>query len=227
MIHVVSSGGFAPALGVLARLFEQATGTAIDSQSSPANAVPQRLARGEDIDVVIVAGPALAQMMAAGYVTERLDLARSGIGVAVREGAARPDISTPEALRKALLAAGSIGLSASVSGAYVRERLFDRLGIAEAVRGKTRTVTGEPVGAAVARGDVDIGFQQISELKPIAGITLLGPLPAPLQQLTVFAAGLVATGTQMEAARALMRFLASGDAAPTIVECGMEPAASE
>jgi molybdate transport system substrate-binding protein len=228
-LRVVSSGAFAPACRVLAKQFEQATGVAIDTQTGPSigdapNAVPHRLARGEAIDVVVMAGPALADMIAAGYVTERLDLARVMIGVAVRAGAAVPDIATPEALRAALLAAGSIGHSVSVSGAYVRDTLFDRLGIAEAVRGKTRVVLGEPVGAAVARGDIELGFQQMSELKPIAGITVAGPLPAALRQVTVFSAGLVATSTRLEVGRGLMRFLASRDAAPAIIESGMEPA---
>jgi molybdate transport system substrate-binding protein len=229
-VRVVTSGAFAPAWHVLAKLYEQQTGTAIDSQLGPSvgdapNSVPQRLARGEDLDVVIMAGPALADMMSAGYVIERADLARSGIGVAVRAGATVFDLATPAALREALLSAGSIGISRSVSGAYVRDQLFGLLGIAEQVLGKTRVVLGEPVGLAVARGDIDIGFQQMSELKPIAGIALVGPLPAAVQQVTVFSAGLVTSSSRIDAARALIRFLASRDAAATIVESGMEPAA--
>ena len=228
-IRVVTSGAFAPAWHVLVKLHEQQSGAAIDSQLGPSvgdapNSVPQRLARGEDLDVVIMAGPALADMMAAGYVIERADLARSGIGVAVRAGATVFDIVTPAALREALLAAGSIGVSRSVSGAYVRGQLFDLLGITAQVLGKTRVVLGEPVGAAVARGDIDIGFQQMSELKPIAGI-VVGPLPAAVQQVTVFSAGLVASSSRMDAARALIRFLASREASAIIIESGMEPAA--
>jgi molybdate transport system substrate-binding protein len=229
VIRVVTSGAFAPAWRVLAKLFELDTGIAIDSQFGPSigdspNSVPNRLARGEDLDVVIMAAPALGDVMAAGYVTERADLARTGIGVAVRAGAARPDIATPEALRAALLAAASIGYSVSVSGTYVRDRLFALLGITEQVRETARVVVGEPVGAAVARGDIEIGFQQISELNPIAGIALLGPLPPSVQQVSVFAAGLVAASTRQEAARRLMQFLASPAAAPAIVASGMEPA---
>jgi molybdate transport system substrate-binding protein len=186
-------------------------------------AVPQRLARGEAIDVVIMAAPALEGMMLAGYVAERIDLARSVIGIAVRAGAPAPDIATPEALRDALLAAASIGHSVSASGVYVRDVLFDRLGIAEAVRAKTIVAHGEPVGAMVARGEVEIGFQQMSELLPIEGIALVGPLPDAVQQVTVFSAGLVTASTRREAALGLMRFLASADAADAIMASGMEP----
>jgi molybdate transport system substrate-binding protein len=229
MIRIVTSGGFAAAGSVLAERFARETGETIDSQRGPSigdapNAVPQRLARGEDIDVVIMAGPALVRMIETGYVTERVDLARSGIGVAVRAGAAVPDIATPEALRAALLAAASIGLSVSVSGAHVRDTVFSTLGIAEQMRERTRVVLGEPVAAAVARGEIAIGFQQVSELMPVAGITLVGPLPPAVQQITVFAAGLVARSTRQDSARGLMRFLASREAAATIVASGMEPA---
>jgi molybdate transport system substrate-binding protein len=229
VIRVVASGAFAPAWRVLAKQFEQQTGTPTESQFGPSvgdapNAVPNRLARGEDLDVAIMAGTTLDQMIAAGYLTERTDLATTEIGVAVRADANIPDIATPDALRAALLAAGSIGYSVSVSGTYVRDRLFDLLGIADQMREQARVVVGEPVGAAVARGDIEIGFQQISELRPIAGIALVGPLPPALRQVSVFAAGLVTAGTRQAAARQLIEFLASPEAAPAIVASGMEPA---
>jgi molybdate transport system substrate-binding protein len=228
-IRVVSSGAFAPAYGVLVPMFEARTGAEIESLRGPSlgpdpSSVPNRLKRGEDIDVVIMSGPGLKQMMEEGYVSERTDLALSLIGLAVRAGAAVPDISTPEALRATLLAASSIGTSVSVSGAYVRETMLGLLGIADEVRDKIRTVTGEPVAALIARGEVELGFQQISELKPVAGITLVGKLPDAVQQVTAFSAGLVAASRQPDEARALIRFLSSADAAPVIIASGMEPA---
>jgi molybdate transport system substrate-binding protein len=227
-LRVVSSGAFAPAYSVLVPIYERRTGFAIESLRGPSlgpdpTSVPNRLRRGEDIDVVIMSGPGLTQMIAEGLVSEGTGLARSLIGLAVREGAGVPDISTPEALRAALLAASSIGTSVSVSGAYVRDTLLGLLGIADAVRDRVRIASGEPVAAMIARGEVELGFQQISELKPVSGITLVGKLPDAVQQETVFSAGLVAAGRQQEAARALIRFLASADAAPAIIESGMEP----
>ena len=228
-IRVVSSGAFAPAYAVLVPMFESRTGTVIESERGPSvgpdpKSVPNRLKRGEDIDVVIMSGPGLIQMIQEGYVAEHTDLALSLIGIAVREGAPLPDISTPEALRETLLAAKTIGTSMSVSGAYVRDTLLGLLGISDQVRDKLRTASGEPVAAMIARGEIELGFQQISELKPVAGITIVGKLPEAVQQITAFSAGLVATSKQKDAARALISFLASPDAAPAIIESGMEPA---
>ncbi len=153
----------------------------------------------------------------------RADLARSGIGVVVRAGAPRPDIGSVDALRRTLLAAKSIAYSDSASGVYIQNEMLKRLGIAEQVAGRARMIPAEPVGAVVARGEAEIGFQQISELRPIKGIDLVGPLPPEVQQVTVFSAGIVSNSQEPEAARALIRFLASPAAAPAITESGMEP----
>jgi molybdate transport system substrate-binding protein len=227
-LRVVCSGAFAPAWRVLASMFEQESGASIDSQAGASvgdapTAVPQRLARGEDLDVVIMSGPALSDMSAAGFVTERVDLARSLIGAAVRQGAPVPDIATPDALRATLLACGGIALSRSVSGVYVHTTMLAALGIADAVAGRIRFASGEPAGALVARGEAEIAFQQVSELLPVPGLTLLGPLPADLQLVSMFSAGLVATSTRVAAARALMAFLVSAQAGPVVMESGMEP----
>lgn len=189
------------------------------------DAVPARLARGEPIDVLIMVGYALGQLVEQGKVAadSRSDLARSGIGVVVRAGAPKPDISSVDALRHALLAANSIAYSDSASGVYIRDEMFKRMDIMEQMAGKARMIPAEPVGAVVARGEAEIGFQQISELKPIAGIVLVGPLPPEVQQITVFSAGVAAGSREPEAARALIRFLTSTAAAPAIVESGMEP----
>jgi len=227
-LSIVSSGAFAPAWKVLLPMFEQQSGLKLQSQAGASvgdapTAVPQRLARGEDIDVVIMSGPALADMMAAGFVSARQDLALSRIGLAVQAGAAVPDIATPEALTTVLLGAGRIALSRSVSGVYVQERLLARLGIAEAVSGRLVFAAGEPAGAILARGEADVALQQVSELKPVAGITLVGPIAEDVQLATMFAAGLVASSTRAETGLALMRFLVSGAARGAIEASGMDP----
>jgi molybdate transport system substrate-binding protein len=226
----VSSGGFAAAYRVLAPEFERATGNTLVTNWGPSmgdtpDAVPARLRRGEAIDVVIMVGYALDDLIKQGKVVadSRVDLARSGIGMAVRAGAPKPDISSVNALRRTLLAAKSIAYSDSASGVYISTELFKRLGIADQVASKSRMIPATPVGAVVARGDAEIGFQQISELKPIAGIDLVGPLPAEVQKFTVFSAGIVVGTKEPEAARALITFLASPAAGAAIRESGMEP----
>lgn len=229
-IRVVSSGGFAAAYRALAPAFERATGHTLvtgwgPSMGQTADAVPARLARGEPIDVLIMVGDALGRLVEQGTVAadSRADLARSGIGVVVRAGAPRPDIGSADALRRALLAAKSIAYSDSASGVYIEREMLPRLGIAEQVAGRARMIPAEPVGAVVARGEAEIGFQQISELRPIPGIDLVGPLPPGLQRITVFSAGVPARSREPDAARALVRFLASPAAAGAIVDSGMEP----
>ena len=148
---------------------------------------------------------------------------KSGIGVAVRQGAAKPDLSSGEAVKKALLAAKSIGYSTGPSGVYLAG-LFARMGIAEAVKPKIKVATpGVPVGTLVASGEAEIGLQQISELLPVAGIAYLGPLPADIQHTTVFAGALHTGATHMEAAKALMNFLTAPAAVPVIKAKGLEP----
>ncbi|MFE1603134.1 substrate-binding domain-containing protein [Methylobacterium sp. ID0610] len=229
-IRVVSSGGFAAAYRALAPVFERETGHRLIAEWGPSmghtpQAVPARLARGEPIDVVIMVGYALDALAEQGKVVPetRRALARAGTAVAVRAGARVPEIGTLDALRQTLLAASSIAYSDSASGVYVRDELFRKLGIAEAVGPKARMIPAEPVGAVVARGEAEIGFQQLSELKPIPGIAIAGLLPAEVQLYTVFSAGQVAGSREPEAARALIRFLASPEAAEAIRATGMEP----
>ncbi len=227
-IHVVSSGGFAEAYKELAPGFEKATGHHLvaawgPSMGATADAVPQRIARGEPIDVVIMVGYALGRLVDEGKATDRVDLANSGIGVVVKQGAPRPDVSTLDGLRAALLGARSIAYSDSASGVYIQNEMFKKLGIEDQVRGKARMIPAEPVGAVVARGDAELGFQQISELKPITGITLVGPLPPGAQQNTVFSAGVLTTAPHKDAARALVKYLSAPAAAETIRRSGLEP----
>jgi molybdate transport system substrate-binding protein len=229
-IHVVSSGGFAAAYKELAPEFERMTGNALLTEWGPSmgetpQAVPTRLRRGEPIDVVIMVGYALGELVKQGKVEadSRVDLARSGIGVVVRQGAPKPDVSSADALKRALLAAKSIAYSDSASGVYIENEMLKRLGIADQVASKARMIPAEPVGEVVAHGDAEIGFQQISELKPIKGIEIVGPLPPELQQYTIFAAGIVTGSRQQQAGSALIKFLASPAAAPVIERSGMEP----
>jgi molybdate transport system substrate-binding protein len=170
-------------------------------------------------------GCALGKLVEQGKVVadSRADLARSGIGVVVKAGAQRPDISSVDALRRTLLDAKSIAYSDSASGVYIQNEMFKHMGIAEQMATKARMIPAEPVGAVVARGEAEIGFQQMSELKPIAGIDLVGPLPPEIQQITVFSAGLVVGSREPDAGRALIQFLASPFAVSAITESGMEP----
>ena len=172
-----------------------------------------------------MADDALNELIKNGRVLadSRVELARSGIGMAVRKGAAKPDISSLDALTRTLLQAKSIAYSASVSGRYLTTELFQRLGIADQVMGKSRRIDRERVGAVVARGEAEIGFQQISELLPEPGIDYVGPLPPEVQRVTVFSAGVAAGSTNADAARALIRFLASSDAAGIVAKSGLEP----
>jgi molybdate transport system substrate-binding protein len=227
-IGVATSGAFTAAYLELQPELERVTGdkvvTAATSIGSGTDSIPSRLQRGEPIDVVIVSDEVLDALIEEGLVDadSRVDLARSSIGVAVREGTPKPDIGSAAALKQALLDAKSIAYSGSVSGQYVSTELFQILGIAEQVAAKSRRIVGERVGAVVARGEAEIGFQQISELLPIPGLTFVGPLPAEVQRTTVFCAGVVKTSRQPQAARALIRFLASAEAASTVAKTGLE-----
>jgi molybdate transport system substrate-binding protein len=229
-LHVVSSGGFAAALKALAPGYEQATGNKLilawgPSMGETHDAVPARLARGEDIDVVIMVGDALGKLAAQGKIAPgaRVDLARSLIGAAVRAGAPHPDISTPDALRRTLLAAKSIAYSDSASGVYVSSELFKRLGIADQVAGKAHMIPATPVAEIVAKGEAEIGFQQFAELKPVPGVDLLGPIPTALQKVTTFSAGVVSGSHQADLGKTFIAYLASSRSAAAIADTGLEP----
>ena len=231
-ITVMTSGAFTAAYLELLPQFERATNdklvTAATTMGTGLAFIPTRLQRGEPADVVIVNDDALLQLIEDGLVLagSRVELARSNIGMAVRAGAPRPDISSVAALTATLLQAKSIAYSASVSGVYLTTELFQRLGIADQVLGKSRRIDTERVGAVVARGDAEIGFQQIAELLPVPGIDYIGPLPLEVQRPTVFSAGIAAKSANVKAARALIEFLASPASAAAITKSGMEPMAA-
>jgi len=231
-IVVMTSGAFTAAYLELGPGFEHSTKhkliTATTTMGTGAESIPNRLARGERADVVIVAAEGLEDLIKAGRIVpgSRVDLARSSIAMAVRAGARKPDISSVDGLRRALLDAKSIAYSASVSGDYLATELFPKLGIADQMKGKSQRIERERVGAVVARGDAEIGFQQLSELLPIPGIVIVGTLPAEVQRVTVFSAGIATSSPHPASARALVNFLASPAAAGIVTKSGMEPLAA-
>jgi molybdate transport system substrate-binding protein len=229
-IRVITSGAFTEAYKMLVPEFEKATGHKVISNfgASMGNApdsIPSRLARNEPADVIILAGPSLDEFIKAGKVApgSRVDLVRSSIGFAVKSGAPKPDISTMAALKKTLLDAQSIAYSASASGVYFSTVLVQKMGIADQVLPKSKRILSERVGTIVARGEAELGLQQVSELVPIAGIDYIGPLPDEVQQNTLFSAGIVTGAKEPEAARAMIKFFTSAAAAPIIAKTGLEP----
>ena len=236
-VRVMISAGFYGVYAELGPAFERATGHRLITTRGPSmgdspEAIPTRLARGETADVVILDGGAADELAKQGFVRAgtKVDLARSQVGMVVRAGAAAPDISTVEAFRRTLLAAQSIGYSDSGSGTYLSTVLFQKLGVADQIARKSRKVrgppSGEPVAAVVARGEVEIGFQQVSELLHVPGVTFVGPLPAELQPGFTFAGAITTAARQPDAARALLRFLVSPEAASTLAQHGLaSPAA--
>jgi molybdate transport system substrate-binding protein len=232
-VRVMISGGLTAAYKALVPEFEKATGNKVltaygPSMGTTVNAIPVRLERGEPADVLIMVGYALGDLIKQGKVVadSRVDLVKSPIGVAVKSGAPKPDISSADAVKRALLAAKSVAYSDSASGVYVSTEMFDKLGIADAMKDKAKKIPATPVGEIVARGEAELGFQQISELKPVAGIDIVGPLPTELQKITVFAAGIASASKEPDAGRALIKFLASPAARTAIVNSGMEPIAA-
>jgi molybdate transport system substrate-binding protein len=228
-ITVMTSGAFTAALLDLIPSFERATQNKIvvatTTMGTGASSIPSRIQRGETVDVVIVADASLVKMIKEGKVLaeSHVPLARSIIGMAVQAGAPRPDISSVAGLKRALLQAKSIAYSASVSGEYLSSELFHRLGIADQMMGKSRRIEGERVGSVVARGEAEIGFQQMSELLPVPGIDYVGPLPPEVQKASVFSAGIASGSKVSEAAHELIRFLVSPEAADAITKSGLEP----
>jgi molybdate transport system substrate-binding protein len=204
----------------------QAYGQPVAIESIGGVDAAKRVAAGEAFDFVVLAADAIDKLAAGGSVVagSRVDLAESGVAVAVKEGAPRPDIASEEALKRAVLAAATVGYSTGPSGVAL-VNLFAHWGIAQELQGKlVQAPPGVPVGSLVARGEVALGFQQLSELVHLEGITILGPMPAAVQITTIFSGALCAASTRPEAVRALLAYLASPEAAPAKRRNGMEPA---
>jgi len=233
-VRVMISAGFYGAYADLIPAFERASGHKLVTTRGPSmgdspEALPARLARGEAADVVIMDGKALDELAQRGVVRSetKLDLARSQIGMVVRAGATKPDIASVDAFKGTLLAARSIAYSDSGSGTYLSSVLFSRLGVWDQIAPKSRKVrgppSGEPVAAVVARGEAEIGFQQVSELIHMPGVDFVGAIPAQLQPGFTFAGALSATAQEPDAGRALIKFLGSADAAAAITKAGLAP----
>jgi len=230
-INVMTSGGFAAAYDDLKPAYERISGNTVktaygSSMGGAVDSIPSRMGRGEPVDVVILARPALDALVAQGKVVpgSQIDLVHSLIGMAVKKGAPKPDISTVDALKRTLLAAPSIAYSASASGTYYETEMLKNLGIEAEVKPKSKRILSERVGTIVARGEAELGMQQVSELLPIAGIDFIGVLPPGVQRMTVFSAGIATTAREPEAARQMLRYFVSADAVPVIKKSGLEPA---
>jgi len=231
-IRLATSGGFAEAHQRLFPVFEQRTGGKVESaygssMGASTTSIPNRLERGESIDVVVLERGALDKLAAQGHVVpgSQVDLVRSSIGLSVRAGAPVPDISTEEKFKQVLLAAPSIAYSASASGTFYETTMLKKLGIEAQVLPKSKKIVGDRVGTIVARGDAAVGLQQVSELLPIPGTTFVGRLPDSVQSYAVFSAGITTKAQNPEGARALLRFYQSADARPVIEKTGLEAVA--
>jgi molybdate transport system substrate-binding protein len=224
-IKVLSTQATEQAYRELVPQFEKASGHTVTTIFTGTLDVQKRIAAGETYDLILMAGPAIDEFIKSGTIVAgtSVDIARSGVGVAVRSGALKPDIASTQAVRKTLLAAKSIGYSTGPSGVYLAG-LFQRLGVAEEIKGKLKqTPTGTFVGSIVASGEAEIGFQQVSELLHFPGIDFVGPLPADIQQITVFSTGMQVGAKQVEAANAWVKFLTAPAAASAFKTKGLEP----
>ena len=230
-IRVITSGAFTEAYKKLVPIFEAASGHKVVSAfgASIGNApdsIPSRFARGEKFDLVILSEGGLEALMKEGKLVpgSRVDLARSQIGVAVRKGTPKPDISTVEALKQTLLNAKSVAYSASASGTYLSTEMFPKLGIAEQMQKTAKKIYSERVGAVVARGDAELGFQQVSELIYFKELDFVGTLPESVQQTIFFSSALVQGSGEAEAAKQLVRFFTSPAVADMVRATGLDPA---
>lgn len=236
-IKVMISAGFFNVYADLGPAFEKLTGHKLITTRGPSvgdspEAIPTRLTRGEGADVVIMDGTGVDLLDQRGMTRpgSRMPLAESFIGMVVRAGQPKPDISTVEAMRKTLLAAKSIAYSDSSSGTYLSTIGFKKLGVADEIVGKTRKVrgppSGEPVAAVVARGEAEVGFQQVSELIHVPGVDFVGTVPSDIQPPTLFVGALPKNSQQPDLAVALLRFLSSAEAAGVITKAGLKPLAA-
>ena len=225
-LKIISSMATRQVLADLAAQFPLGSTHRVAIESVGGVDAAKRVQAGEAFDAVVLASNAIEHLIESGRVVagSRVDLVRSGVAVAVRSGSPRPDIGTEEAVKRAVVGARSLSYSTGPSGVHLA-KLFERWGIADEIEGRTvQAPPGVPVGSLVARGEVELGFQQLSELMNLEGVDVLGPLPPSIQIVTTFSAGLAATSTQADAVRALIDFMVSPAAAEPIRRNGMEPA---
>jgi molybdate transport system substrate-binding protein len=225
-LKAISSMATRQVLTELAEAYEATTGVHLALESVGGVDAAMRVQAGEVFDIVFLASDAIDKLLAAGFLEagSRVDLVHSGVAVAVKEGAAAPDISSEAAVRAAVLAAPTLSYSTGPSGVALA-KLFERWGIADEIQSRiVQAPPGVPVGTLVARGDVALGFQQLSELIHVQGIRIVGPLPAEIQITTTFSAGLGVHSCQADAVRALLDYMASPQAHAAKLRQGMEPA---
>lgn len=231
-VRVLMSGGFAGAYDRLLPEFERTTGIEVAtgsgaSQGNGPHTIAAQLARGVPADVVIMSREGLAELVAAGRIAAGtiVDLASVPLGVAVRVGAAKPDVSTVDAFKQVVLRAGTVAVPGSTSGIWLKTELFPRLGIAEKVN-VTMTPRGSDASGMVATGDADVAVMPVSEIMAATGVDHAGAIPPEIQMVQVFAAAILASSKAVEAANRLIEFLASPRAAETIARSGMAPLAT-
>ncbi len=224
-IKVLSTQATEEAYKELVPQFEKASGHKVTTIFTGTLGVMKRLSDGESYDLLIMSRQSIDELAQSGKVVagSRADIAKSGVGVAVGKGKPKPDISTVDALKKSLLAAKSIGYSTGPSGVYVIT-MFQKMGIADEIKSKLKqTPTGVFVGSIIASGEAEIGFQQVSELSFFPGIDYVGPIPAEVQLITVFSAGIPAGTKQADAAKALVSFVKAPAAAAIFKKHALDP----
>ncbi|GAA4333095.1 molybdate ABC transporter substrate-binding protein [Pigmentiphaga soli] len=225
-IRIISSMATRPLLNDLIGQYAQKSGLQATLEAVGGVDAAKRVQAREAFDAVVLASNVIDTLIAEGKVVagSRVDLVRSGIAVAVPAGAPRIDIGSEQAVREAVLAARTVGYSTGPSGTYITQ-LFERWGVADQIKSRiVRPPPGVPVGSLIAKGEVELGFQQLSELMNVAGIEVLGPLPPEIQSMTVFSAGIAATSAQQAAVRDMLAFMASAETAEVKRDNGMEPA---
>jgi len=222
-IRVISSMATRQLLADLVARFEATSSQRVHVESVGGVDAAKRVKAGEVFDVVVLAANAIDDLIAAGKIVgNRIDIVKSGVAIAVRAGAPHPDIGSEKAIKKAVIAAQTLGYSTGPSGVQLA-KLFERWGIAEQIKSRiVQAPPGVPVGTLVARGEVELGFQQLSELMNLQGIDVLGPLPPAIQIITTFSAGVATASAQPEAARTLLTFITSTEVAKIKEHNGME-----
>jgi molybdate transport system substrate-binding protein len=224
-LKVVAPNAVKESVAEIAARFEQDTGRRVSFTWGGSEAIAKRVAEGEVFDLVVNTASGLDRMTVEGKVVSagRTDFARSAVAMAARPGLPRPDVSSVAALRATLLDAQSIAISSGASGRYL-EQLFQKLGVAEQIKHKIKQPpSGAQIGDMLARGEADLGFQQVTELMHGKGFQYLGPLPAEAQNYTVWAAAVHSKAPQPEAARSFARAMAAPQAAPAYRKYGMDP----
>ena len=225
-IRIISSMATKQVLAELIEAFQQTSPHKVLLESVGGVDAAKRVQAGEAFDVVILAANAIEQLTKDGKIVagSRVDIAKSGVSIAVRHGAPHPDVSTEEALKQAVRTAATVSYSTGPSGVHLM-KLFESWGIADEIKPRTvQAPPGVPVGSLVAKGEVALGFQQLSELVHLEGIDVLGPLPGAAQIITTFSAGLTTTSTQGDAVRELLAFMVSPASVQAKQRNGVEPA---